>query len=118
MIGNAARFGFPVDDLFWVIKYIDQFNQAYRRTRTTSVLIMLQRLLITNARELAAMTPESCQAFLGKQKKRFTSRVRVCFCPRRRTAGTDHWRRLSQRTKDWRTAGYPPEALSDDGYNG
>lgn len=68
MIGNAARFGFPLDDLFWVIKYIDQFNQAYRRTRTTSVLIMLQRLSITNARELAAMTTEACQAFLGKQK--------------------------------------------------
>ena len=68
MIGSAARFGLPVDDLFWVIKYIDQFNQAYRRTRSTSVLIMLQRLSITNTRELAAMSPEACQAFLGKQK--------------------------------------------------
>lgn len=68
MIGNAARFGFPVDDLCWVIKFIDQFNQAHRQTRTASVLIMLQRLSITNARELAAMTPEACQAFLGKQK--------------------------------------------------
>lgn len=69
MLGNRANFSFPLDDQFWAVKYIDQFNLAHARTRTASVQVMLQRLSVSSARELSNLSVEDTKQLLGTPAK-------------------------------------------------
>lgn len=68
MSANQEKYdGFPVDDAFWFVKHIDQFQQAYGRTISTAVNVMLQKLPATMLSEVAGLTRRDCQELLGKK---------------------------------------------------
>lgn len=69
MQGMHAKFSFPQDDQFWVVKYIDQFNLAHARTRTASVQVMLQRLPIVSKQELSRLSPDATKQLLGTRPR-------------------------------------------------
>lgn len=69
MLGNRAKFSFPLGDQFWAVKYIDQFNLAHARTRTASVQVMLQRLPVSSARDLSKLSVNVTKQLLGTRSK-------------------------------------------------
>ncbi|MDQ1835227.1 hypothetical protein [Massilia scottii] len=67
MASNQEGFeGFPRDGMFWFVKHIDQFNQAYNRTSSTVVQVMLQQLPPMDLDQLANLTLHDCQEIFGK----------------------------------------------------
>lgn len=68
MSANQENYeGFPNDGAFWAIKYIDQYQQAHLRTRSTAVNVMLQRLPEMTITQLAALTVQECKELLGRK---------------------------------------------------
>lgn len=67
MQGTQAKFSFPLDDQFWAVKFIDQFNQAHARTRTASVQVMLQQVRVHSAIELTTLSREATEFFFGRR---------------------------------------------------
>lgn len=59
--------GFPNDGGCWVIKWIDEFRLAHARTRSTSVVVMLQLLPYPSAADLVKLNPTDCPGLLGKK---------------------------------------------------
>lgn len=69
MSSNQEAFDdFPHDDAFWVVKYIDQFHQAHLHTRSTAVMVMLQRLPPMSLEQLVSLTVGQCQELLGRRR--------------------------------------------------
>src|SRR5450830_1932161 len=58
---------FPQDGGYWLIKWIDEFRLAHARTRSTSVVVMLQLLPHRSGAEVAKIKPADCAALLGKK---------------------------------------------------
>lgn len=58
---------FPNDGGCWVIKWIDEFRLAHARTRSTSVVVMLQLLPYLSSADLVKLKPTDCPDLLGKR---------------------------------------------------
>lgn len=58
---------FPNDGGCWVIKWIDEFRLAHARTRSTSVVVMLQLLPYRSGADLVKLKPTDCPGLLGKK---------------------------------------------------
>lgn len=69
MSSNQETFeDFPQDDGLWVVKHIDQFQQAHLKTRSTAVKVMLQRLPPMNNLQFSYMIEKDAQEILGRRR--------------------------------------------------
>jgi hypothetical protein len=67
MQGTQAKFSFPLDDQFWAVKFVDQFNQAHAGTRTALVQVMLEQVRVNSANELTTLSREATESFFGSR---------------------------------------------------